>query len=121
MNKPDEESWSILRLIEWTARYLEGKGSESPRLDAEVLLADVRKCSRIVRTRPEVSSYPPHPMWICRSGWNAGDSSSRRSHVLGLESTANRLLEYCSKVSPRILKVSARRYGQVAQLVRASD
>ena len=47
MNKPDEESWSILRLIEWTARYLEGKGSESPRLDAEVLLADVRKCSRI--------------------------------------------------------------------------
>ncbi|MEC7696561.1 MAG: peptide chain release factor N(5)-glutamine methyltransferase [Planctomycetota bacterium] len=47
MNKPDEESWSILRLIEWTARYLEEKGSESPRLDAEVLLADVRKCSRI--------------------------------------------------------------------------
>ena len=47
MNKPDEESWSILRLIDWTARYLEEKGFESPRLDAEVLLADVRKCSRI--------------------------------------------------------------------------
>ncbi|MEC8336744.1 MAG: HemK/PrmC family methyltransferase, partial [Planctomycetota bacterium] len=47
MNKPDEESWSILRLIDWTTRYLEEKGSESPRLDAEVLLADVRKCSRI--------------------------------------------------------------------------
>ena len=47
MNKPDEEPWSILRLIDWTTRYLEEKGSESARLDAEVLLADVRKCSRI--------------------------------------------------------------------------
>ena len=47
MNKPDEEPWSILRLLDWTTRYLEEKGSESARLDAEVLLADVRKCSRI--------------------------------------------------------------------------
>ena len=47
MSKPEEETWPILRLIEWTAGYLKGKGSESPRLDAEVLLASVRECSRI--------------------------------------------------------------------------
>ena len=38
MNKPDEEPWSILRLLDWTTRYLEEKGSESARLDAEVRL-----------------------------------------------------------------------------------
>ena len=47
MNKPEEESWPILRLLEWTAGYLKEKGAESPRLDAEVLLASVRKCLRI--------------------------------------------------------------------------
>ena len=47
MNKSEEESWPILRLIEWTADYLQEKGAETPRLDAEVLLASVRKCSRI--------------------------------------------------------------------------
>lgn len=47
MNKPDEEPWSILRLLDWTTRYLSNKGSESSRLDAEVLLASVRKCARI--------------------------------------------------------------------------
>jgi release factor glutamine methyltransferase len=31
--------WTIGRLLEWTAGYLKAHGSESPRLDAEVLLA----------------------------------------------------------------------------------
>ena len=47
MNKSEEASWPILRLIEWTTSYLADKGAESPRLDAEVLLASVRQCSRI--------------------------------------------------------------------------
>ena len=41
------ESWSIGRLLKWTADYLHAHGSESPRLDAEVLLAETLGCQRI--------------------------------------------------------------------------
>ena len=47
MNQASEESWTILRLLQWTTGYLEGKGAESARLDAELLLAHVRGCPRI--------------------------------------------------------------------------
>ena len=41
------EVWTVGRLLTWTTEWLGGKGSESPRLDAEVLLAHVRGCPRI--------------------------------------------------------------------------
>src|SRR5438876_3051316 len=41
------EPWTIGRLLNWTTQYLKGHGSESPRLDAEVLLAHVRGGQRI--------------------------------------------------------------------------
>src|SRR5215471_11153034 len=47
MNVSTEQPWTIGRLLDWTARFLAEKGSESPRLDAEVLLADVLGCERI--------------------------------------------------------------------------
>ena len=39
--------WTVLRLLQWTTDYFRDKGSESPRLDAEVLLAHARDCSRV--------------------------------------------------------------------------
>jgi release factor glutamine methyltransferase len=39
--------WTVGRLLDWTAGFLAKKGSESPRLDAEVLLADALGCRRI--------------------------------------------------------------------------
>ena len=39
--------WTIGKLLEWTTDYLRKNGSESPRLDAEVLLAHARNCPRI--------------------------------------------------------------------------
>ncbi len=42
-----QQSWTIGRLLDWTARYLVDKGSEFPRLDAEVLLAFALDCRRI--------------------------------------------------------------------------
>jgi release factor glutamine methyltransferase len=39
--------WTLGRLLQWTADYLKQRGSESPRLDAEVLLAHTRGCQRI--------------------------------------------------------------------------
>jgi release factor glutamine methyltransferase len=41
------ETWTIGRLLTWTTDYLKQHGSESPRLDAEVLLAESRDCKRI--------------------------------------------------------------------------
>ncbi|MCA9151544.1 MAG: peptide chain release factor N(5)-glutamine methyltransferase [Planctomycetales bacterium] len=43
----DSEAWTVGRLLKWTADYLKDRGAEQPRLDAEVLLAHVRKCQRI--------------------------------------------------------------------------
>jgi release factor glutamine methyltransferase len=39
--------WTVGRLLEWTTTFLAQKGSESPRLDAEVLLAHALGCKRI--------------------------------------------------------------------------
>jgi release factor glutamine methyltransferase len=39
--------WTVGRLLQWTADFLKSHGSESPRLDAEVLLADAMHCQRI--------------------------------------------------------------------------
>ncbi len=41
------EAWTIGRLLGWTADYLAEHGSDSPRLEAEVLLAHARGCKRI--------------------------------------------------------------------------
>ena len=41
------ESWTVLRLILWSADYLEQKGVPSGRLDAEHLLAHVTGVGRL--------------------------------------------------------------------------
>ncbi|MGB7327131.1 MAG: peptide chain release factor N(5)-glutamine methyltransferase [Rubripirellula sp.] len=47
MSTSQQDPWTVLRLLEWTTDFFKRKGSESPRLDAEVLLAHARGCSRI--------------------------------------------------------------------------
>lgn len=42
-----EESWTIGRLLEWTTGFFRDRRIDSPRLDAEVLLAHVLSCKRI--------------------------------------------------------------------------
>jgi release factor glutamine methyltransferase len=42
-----DEAWTVGRLLTWTAGYLKRHGSESPRLDAEVMLAEVLHCERV--------------------------------------------------------------------------
>ncbi|MBN1852812.1 MAG: peptide chain release factor N(5)-glutamine methyltransferase [Pirellulales bacterium] len=43
----DAPEWTIGRLLQWTADYFQKQGIDSPRLDAEVLLAKARGCERI--------------------------------------------------------------------------
>jgi release factor glutamine methyltransferase len=42
-----EQAWTVGSLLNWTASFLAQKGSETPRVDAEVLLAHVLGCKRI--------------------------------------------------------------------------
>jgi release factor glutamine methyltransferase len=42
-----DQSWTIGQLLAWTTEFLRRKGSESPRLDAEVLLASVLDWQRV--------------------------------------------------------------------------
>lgn len=41
------DSWNILKLLEWSTQYFQSKGIESPRLDAEVLLAHCLSLTRV--------------------------------------------------------------------------
>ena len=43
-----ETQWTVLALLDWTKGYLEKNDSESPRLDAEILLAHSMNCERIM-------------------------------------------------------------------------
>lgn len=42
-----DDKWTVLRLLQWTTEFFQKRGSESARLDAEILLAHARDCSRI--------------------------------------------------------------------------
>lgn len=42
-----EEPWTVKRILDWTVQFLKERGSPTPRLDAEILLAFARKCQRI--------------------------------------------------------------------------
>ncbi len=45
---PPTEEWTVRRVLEWTIGHLKKHGSDSARLDAEVLLAHARGCARIM-------------------------------------------------------------------------
>lgn len=60
-----EETWTILKVLRWTAEYFASKGIEQPRADAEVLLAHALSMERIQLylrfdqplTAPELATY----------------------------------------------------------------
>ncbi len=41
------DAWTVRRVLEWTTQHLKKHGSDTPRLDAEILLAHARNCPRI--------------------------------------------------------------------------
>ena len=42
-----KDVWTVQRVLEWTTDYLKRQGSDTPRLDTELLLAHARQCRRI--------------------------------------------------------------------------
>ena len=45
--KATDEPWTVRRVLEWTTSHLKKHGSDTPRLDAEILLSHARGCQRI--------------------------------------------------------------------------
>ncbi len=41
------ETWTVLKMLRWMTDYFQGKGIDSPRLDAELLLADLLELDRV--------------------------------------------------------------------------
>lgn len=44
---PTDDAWTVQKILQWTTDYLKQKDVESPRLEAELLLAHARNCQRI--------------------------------------------------------------------------
>ncbi|MCP4788415.1 MAG: peptide chain release factor N(5)-glutamine methyltransferase [Fuerstiella sp.] len=44
---PTDDVWTVQRILQWTADFLQQKEVESPRLEAELMLAHARNCQRI--------------------------------------------------------------------------
>lgn len=47
MTDRQTQTWTVLRLLEWTTDFFRQRGSDAPRLEAEILLAHARGCERI--------------------------------------------------------------------------
>src|SRR6056297_3242207 len=43
-----EDEWTVQRILQWTTNYLRQQNVESPRLEAELLLAHAKNCQRIL-------------------------------------------------------------------------
>lgn len=47
MTEQSNDLWTVGRVIDWTTGHLRKHGSDTPRLDAEILLAQAKSCPRI--------------------------------------------------------------------------
>ncbi len=47
VSEPKNDVWTVRRILGWTTGYLESKGCDTPRLDAEILLGHSLKMSRV--------------------------------------------------------------------------
>jgi release factor glutamine methyltransferase len=47
VEKPADGTWTVGKIIDWTTAHLRKHGSDTPRLEAEILLAHTRHCPRI--------------------------------------------------------------------------
>lgn len=73
MSETTQQPWTIQRLLDWTAEYFAKSNAGSPRLEAEILLAEALQCQRIeLYTRyndlPDVETLAKFRSWVKRRG-----------------------------------------------------
>jgi len=61
------DEWTVRKVLEWTTGYLKQHGSESPRLEAEVLLSHCWNCPRI-QLYTRYDDPLPTPVWSTMRG-----------------------------------------------------
>ena len=71
MTNTDTQAWTIKRLLEWTTEYFQKVDADTPRLEAEVLLAEALECQRIeLYTRfeevPDSDAVVKYRDWVKR-------------------------------------------------------
>ena len=71
MSNSDNQEWNIQRLLEWTTDYFQKVSAETPRLEAEVLLAEALECQRIelytqFEQVPETERVIKYREWVKR-------------------------------------------------------
>lgn len=91
--------WTVNKILQWTQQYFAGKGLESPRLDAEVLLCDVLGCRRIdlfMRLQQELTEeelHTYHDLVVRRAAWEP------LAYITGRKT----FLQWDFKVTPAVL------------------
>jgi release factor glutamine methyltransferase len=68
MSQISTDSWTIQRLLQWTTEYFKKRERESPRLAAEVLLAEALACRRI-DLYARFTEVPPEPLLARFRDW----------------------------------------------------
>ncbi len=68
MVETENQLWTIQRLLIWTTEYFQKNGRESPRLAAEVLLAEALECPRI-QLYTRFADVPGEPQLGKFRGW----------------------------------------------------
>jgi release factor glutamine methyltransferase len=94
-----EEAWTVARLLTWTADFLKRRGSETPRLDAEVMLAHVLKWERIQLYTRFADEVPDEPRGRFRDLVRRRAEGSPVAYLVGRKEFYSLALE----VSPAVL------------------
>lgn len=97
---PAPRVWTSLDLIKWTTSYFDKKGIASPRLEAELLLADVLDCPRIRLYVDFEKAVPPEKLATYREFVKRrAEAREPLQYILG----HSQFIDLWLKVSPAVL------------------
>jgi release factor glutamine methyltransferase len=99
MPETPTNQWTLKRLLEWTTSYFQDSGSDSARLDAEVLLAAALECQRIELYTRFAEVPPDEPLQMFREWVKRRAAGEPVAYIVGYR-------EFFSlrfKVSPAVL------------------
>ena len=78
-----EQTWTTREILAWTTRYFTQHGLDSPRLDAELLLADVFKADRLQLYMDPDKPLTPHERSRFKEHIRARLSGVSVAHIVG--------------------------------------
>lgn len=97
-SQPAAEDWTVQRILEWTTGFLKQKGVESPRLEAELLLAFARKCPRIRLYTDFTSPLSESEKSVMRELVQRRAKREPLAYLVGAREFYGRSFEVCSGV-----------------------